>query len=183
MEKESDLLARRREKLAALRQSGINPFPNHFICRNTVAEVLTASESAPETPGPEAGRYRLAGRIMAINRMGKASFIRFRDRSGSMQAYLRLDKVGQGAYERFRQMDIGDFVGLDGQLFRTRTGEWSLLANEVELVCKALRPLPEKFHGLKDPEKRYRRRYLDLMTNAEVREIFDTRSAMVQAIR
>ncbi len=183
MEKEGDLLVRRREKLIALRRDGFNPFPNRFQCRHTVAEVLAGSDGASESPGPEATRYQLAGRIMAINRMGKASFIRLRDRSGSMQAYVRLDKVGQEAYERFRQMDIGDFAGLSGQLFRTRTGEWSLLAGEVQLVCKALRPLPEKFHGLKDPEKRYRRRYLDLITNAGIRELFIKRSAIIQTIR
>jgi lysyl-tRNA synthetase class 2 len=183
MENESELLSRRREKLLALRRDGQNPFPNHFACRHTVAEVLAAAAGAPDTPVEASPRYQVAGRISAINRMGKASFIRFRDRSGAMQAYVRLDKVGEAAYQRFKALDIGDFIGLDGQLFRTRSGEWSLLAHGAQLVCKALRPLPEKYHGLKDPEKRYRRRYLDLITNRDVRQIFMRRSAIIQAIR
>jgi lysyl-tRNA synthetase class 2 len=125
----------------------------------------------------------MAGRMMAINKMGKSSFIRFKDRTGQLQAYLQKDKVGDDAYDLFKKLDIGDFIGLKGTMFQTRTGEWTLLATEMKLVCKSMRPLPEKFHGLKDPEKRYRQRYLDLIVNPDVREIFIRRSRVVQSIR
>ncbi|MFA7425729.1 MAG: lysine--tRNA ligase, partial [Desulfosarcinaceae bacterium] len=124
-----------------------------------------------------------AGRIMAINRFGKAAFIRLRDRTGQIQAYLRKDRVGEAAYDLFKQIDIGDFVGIAGGLFQTRSGEWTLMAQRFELVTKSIRALPEKFHGLKDPEKRYRQRYLDLVMNAEVRDLFRRRSGIIQEIR
>ena len=120
---------------------------------------------------------------MAINRFSKASFIRFRDRTGQMQAYVRRDKIGDEAFFLFKQLDIGDFVGLSGGMFKTRTGEWTLLVKELKLVCKSIRPLPEKYHGLKDPEKRYRRRYIDLIMNSDVRDVFLKRSGIIQAIR
>jgi lysyl-tRNA synthetase class 2 len=100
-----------------------------------------------------------------------------------MQAYVRKDRIGETAYELFKQMDVGDFVGITGTLFTTRTGEWSLLADELQLLCKAGRPLPEKFHGLRDPEKRHRQRYLDLIMNSDAREIFIQRSRIIQEIR
>jgi lysyl-tRNA synthetase class 2 len=120
---------------------------------------------------------------MAINSFGKSSFIRFKDRTGQIQAYIRKDKIGDEQYSIFKHLDIGDFVGIKGTIFRTKTGEWTLLASELRLLCKSIRPLPEKFHGLKDPEKRYRQRYLDLIMNPEVRDIFIKRSKIIQAIR
>ena len=120
---------------------------------------------------------------MAVNSFGKSAFIRFRDRTGQLQAYIRKDKVGDAGYAVFKRMDIGDYIGLTGTLFQTKTGEWTLLADCIVLLCKSTRALPEKFHGLKDPEKRYRQRYLDLIMNADVLRIFQTRSRMTQAIR
>jgi lysyl-tRNA synthetase class 2 len=120
---------------------------------------------------------------MAVNRMGKSSFIRFRDRTGQLQAYLQKNRLGNEGYALLKQLDIGDFIGMQGTLFQTRTGEWTLLADRLRLVAKATRPLPEKYHGLKDPEKRYRQRYVDLIMNAEVRELFINRSRIIQAIR
>jgi len=120
---------------------------------------------------------------MAINSFGKSAFIRFRDRTGQLQAYIRKDKVGEIPYKTFKKMDIGDFVGLTGPIFKTKTGEWTLLADHLTLLCKATRPLPEKFHGLKDPEKRYRQRYVDLIMNEDVRQTFIARSHIIQAIR
>jgi lysyl-tRNA synthetase class 2 len=120
---------------------------------------------------------------MAANFFGKAAFTRFRDRTGQLQAYIRKDKIGDAAFSLFKQLDIGDFIGLRGGMFKTRTGEWTLLASELRLLSKAARPLPEKFHGLKDPEKRYRQRYVDLVMNGEVREVFLRRSRIIQAIR
>ncbi len=102
----------------------------------------------------------------------KGRFVRFRDRTGQLQAYIRKDQIGEEAYAVFRQLDVGDFAGFTGNMFQTHTGEWTLLVKEFRLLSKTVRTLPEKFHGLKDPEKRYRQRYLDLIMNAEVRRFF-----------
>jgi len=182
-EKEGDLLEHRRRKLEDLRQQGIHPYPNHFRVSHSVAEIRRLLEDSPVPVDDAQPAVKTAGRIVAVNRFGKTAFIRFRDRSGQLQAYIRKDRVGENAYELFKQLDVGDFVGLTGTMFQTRTGEWTLLVREFELLCKSIRPLPEKFHGLKDPEKRYRQRYLDLVMNPEVREIFLRRSRIIQAIR
>ncbi|MCG6911969.1 MAG: lysine--tRNA ligase [Deltaproteobacteria bacterium] len=192
MEK-SEVLEKRQQKVSELKEK-INLFPNQFKVENTVREIrekidglaladVGASEAASAKERFEIETFVVAGRMMAINRFGKASFIRFRDRTGQMQAYVRKDRIGDEAYSLFKQFDIGDHVGLKGSMFQTRTGEWTLLANELTLVCKAMKPLPEKFHGLKDPEKRYRQRHLDLIMNPEVREVFIRRSGIIQAIR
>ncbi|MEJ2658741.1 MAG: OB-fold nucleic acid binding domain-containing protein, partial [Desulfobacterales bacterium] len=149
----------------------------------TVRDIMKAVETSPDLLAPDNPVFVVAGRMMAVNRFGKASFIRFRDRTGQLQAYVRKDKIGNDAYHLFKQLDIGDFVGLKGGMFQTKTGEWTLLVTEFTLVCKSMRPLPEKFHGLKDPEKRYRRRYIDLIMNSDVRDIFIKRSRIIQAIR
>jgi lysyl-tRNA synthetase class 2 len=125
----------------------------------------------------------MAGRMMAINKMGKSSFIRFKEGSGQLQVYLQKNGVGDETYSLFKKLDIGDFIGVKGPLFQTRTGEWTLLAKEFRLLSKAVRPLPEKFHGIKDPEKRYRQRYLDLIMNENTRQIFIKRSKIVASMR
>ena len=183
MEKTSELIQQRRDKLNGLKQSDIQLYPNDFKVSHTIHEIQTIIENESKALEEESPVFAVAGRVMAINRFGKAAFIRFKDRSGQLQAYIRKDKIGSEAYDLFKQLDVGDFVGLCGVIFRTKTGEWTLLANEFRLICKTLRPLPEKFHGLKDPEKRYRRRYLDLIMNADVRELFIQRSRIVQEIR
>ena len=177
-----NVMEQRRIKLETLRNEGINPFPSGFKVEHTIAQIQAAVVQN-EADALDGMRFTTAGRMMAVNSFGKSAFVRFRDRSGQMQAYIRKDKVGPDAYAIFKRLDIGDFVGLTGTLFQTRTGEWTLLATEVTLLSKALRPLPEKFHGLKDPEKRYRQRYVDLIMNADVRRIFITRSKIIQAIR
>ncbi len=183
MEKTSDLLQKRSEKVEELKRQNINIFPNDFKVSHTVGEIQKIIADASETLSPEGPIFVTAGRMMAINSFGKSAFIRFRDRSGQLQAYVRKDRVGDTSYRLFKQLDIGDFVGLKGGVFKTKTGEWTLLADELKLLCKATRPLPEKFHGLRDPEKRYRQRYIDLMVNADVREIFLKRSRIIQEIR
>lgn len=181
-EKSPDLIENRRTKIQMLRDEGINPFPSGFKVPDTVAEIRQAI--AQDQPDSELTRtFTVAGRLKAINSFGKSAFVRFRDRTGPMQAYIRKDKVGDDAYRLFKKLDIGDFMGLRGTVFKTKTGEWTLLAEQVELLSKATRPLPEKFHGLKDPEKRYRQRYVDLIMNEEVRNIFLMRSSIIQAIR
>lgn len=185
MSKESaqDVVEQRKAKNEELRGRGINLYPNDLRVTHTVADLKAFIESEPENTGEEGAVFTVAGRMMAINRMGKSSFVRFKDRSGLMQAFVAKDKVGDDSYDLFKKMDIGDFIGLTGTLFKTRTGEWTLQPTALSLVCKSVRPLPEKYHGLKDPEKRYRRRYVDLIMNEEVKEIFRRRSRMVQAVR
>ena len=182
-EKPSDLIEKRRKKLQDLRDAGIVAYPNDFRVSHCIRDIQELVAAAGEAEHLDAPVVSAAGRMMAVNRFGKSAFIRFRDRSGQLQAYIQKDKVGEIAYELFKKLEAGDIVGITGTLFKTRTGEWTLLASELRLLCKAVRPLPEKFHGLKDPEKRYRQRYLDLIMNPSVREIFIRRSRMIQAVR
>ncbi len=183
MDKKSDIIEKRKKKLLDLKKNNINLYPNDFVVLHTVRDIKKAVKDAPDSLTEDEPVFIVAGRMMAINRFGKASFIRFRDRTGQLQAYVRKDKVGEKAYNLFKQLDIGDFVGLNGGMFKTRTGEWTLLVKEFKLISKSARPLPEKFHGLKDPEKRYRRRYIDLTMNSDVRDIFTKRSRIIQVIR
>jgi lysyl-tRNA synthetase class 2 len=183
MDKKSAIIENRKKKLEDLKNKNINIFPNDFNVLHTVRDIMKAVENSPDSLSQDDPVFVVAGRMMAVNRFGKTAFIRFRDRTGQLQAYVRKEKIGNQSYNLFKQMDIGDFVGLKGGMFKTKTGEWTLLASELTLVCKSTRPLPEKFHGLKDPEKRYRRRYIDLIMNSHVREIFEKRSKIIQAIR
>lgn len=183
MEKTSELIQKRRDKFDQLKTKDLQLFPNDFKVSHTINEIQGIIEKTPQALKEDEPIFNLAGRMMAINRFGKTAFIRFRDRSGQLQAYIRKDRIGDEAYHLFKQMDVGDFVGLSGGLFKTKTGEWTLLVSELKLLCKTIRPLPEKFHGLKDPEKRYRQRYLDLMMNADVRDLFVKRSRIIQEVR
>ena len=183
MEKSSDIIEKRREKLETLKQLDIPLYPNHINVSHSVGEIRGLIEEDPQGLTEQGPVFQTAGRLMAVNRMGKSSFIRFRDRTGQLQAYLQKNRLGSDGYALLKQLDIGDFIGLQGTMFQTRTGEWTLLADTLELVAKATRPLPEKYHGLRDPEKRYRQRYVDLIMNAEVRELFVKRSRIIQAIR
>lgn len=183
MEKTGDLLEKRKEKIDALKQQAIRLYPNDFSVVHTVRDIRTLIADSAATIAENSPIFITAGRIMALNNFGKSVFLRFRDRTGQLQAYLRRDRMGADGYRIAKQLDIGDFVGLKGGVFRTRTGEWTLLVDELKLLCKASRPLPEKFHGLRDPEKRFRKRYIDLLMNAEAREIFNKRSRIIQEIR
>jgi lysyl-tRNA synthetase class 2 len=183
MTKTQDFISQRRKKLADLRESSLDLFPNDFKVQHSIKDILNNKEAAKEVSQDSEPSWVVSGRIMAINQFGKAAFIRFRDYTGTLQAYIRRDKIGANAYTLFKKLDVGDFVGLTGTLFKTRTGEWTLLATTLKLVSKATRPLPEKFHGLRDPEKRYRQRYLDLIMNSKTRDIFVKRSGIIQAIR
>ncbi|PIE62706.1 MAG: lysine--tRNA ligase [Desulfobacter postgatei] len=181
--KTSALLDFRKEKINELKTQGISLYPNDFKPDHRVHEVKDMIEKKPETLGENGYRFCLAGRMMAINKMGKSSFIRFQDAGEQMQVYIQKNKVGDDVYALFKKLDIGDFIGVQGPLFQTRTGEWTLLAESFKLLSKSVRPLPEKFHGIKDPEKRYRWRYLDLIMNENTRQIFKKRSAIVAAMR
>lgn len=183
MKQGKDVFEKRREKIKALKSEGVNLYPNGFTVTATTKTITDNLQHIDASVTEDETVYTVAGRMMAINKFGKSSFIRFKDSEGPLQAYIRFDRVGSDAYTLFKKLDIGDFVGLKGTMFKTKTGEWTLLASEINLLSKSVRPLPEKFHGLKDPEKRYRQRYVDLIMNPDVREIFIKRSKVIQAVR
>lgn len=183
MDKESKLLQVRREKINDLKDQGIHLYPNDFKPSITIAALKNIVQEQPGTLGEDGAQFSIAGRMMAVNKMGKSSFIRFKDGTEQIQAYLQKNQVGEDTYALFKKLDVGDFIGLKGPLFQTRTGEWTILAKEFRLLSKSVRPLPEKFHGIKDPEKRYRQRYLDLVMNEKTRQIFMRRSKIVASMR
>ena len=165
----------RREKLAALRVGG-NAYPNDFR-RDTLAGEIHERHAAHDAQELDATKppVKIAGRMMTRRIMGKASFAHLQDVSGRMQIYLRRDDLPEGVYQDFKHWDIGDIRGVDGYVFRTRSGELSVYAQRVRLITKSLRPLPEKWHGLSDLETRYRQRYVDLIVNEGARETFRMR--------
>lgn len=183
MDSAKDLLSKRKEKAAGLKAEGINLFPNGFTVDHAIRDINDHLQTLSDEQQEDSTVFTVAGRMMAINRFGKSAFIRFKDRTGLVQAYVRKDKVGDQAYDLFKRLEVGDFVEITGTLFRTKTGEWTLLSTRIDLVCKSSRPLPEKFHGLKDPEKRYRQRYIDLIMNPDVQDIFIKRSRIIQSMR
>ncbi|HEX9662870.1 MAG TPA: lysine--tRNA ligase [Candidatus Binatia bacterium] len=174
----------RRQKLAKLREGGLRAYPNDFKPTHEVSAIVADFATAEDERLSAAPKdLRVAGRIMAIRRMGKAAFFHMQDRRGQLQVYAQQNQLGEEAYALFRALDIGDIVGVTGHLFRTRTRELTLAAQELRLLTKCLRPLPEKWHGLADVEARYRQRYVDLMVNPEVREVFEKRSRIVRQLR
>jgi len=180
---ENALIAERRRKLDARRETG-NAYPNDFR-RNSLAEELHATwgQHEGEKLREEHVTVRVAGRMMAKRVMGKASFAKLQDRTGQIQLRLERDRLPDGCYQDFKKWDVGDIVGASGHLFKTQTGELTVMVEELRLLTKSLRPLPEKFHGLADQETRYRQRYVDLIMNAESRDVFRTRSRIISYIR
>ncbi len=180
---DNKLIAERRRKLDALREAGI-AFPNDFR-RNALADELSHLYGAHdnETLESMSVEVAVAGRMMAKRVMGKASFIKLADRSGQVQVRVERDRLGEDPYSDFKTWDVGDIVAASGMLFRTNTGELTVRADELRLLTKSLRPLPEKFHGLSDQEMRYRQRYVDLIMNESSRDVFRKRSVIVQYLR
>jgi lysyl-tRNA synthetase class 2 len=181
---ENKLIAQRREKLQQMRENG-NAFPNDFR-RNSMAGELHAEygEKSGEELESMGLRVKLAGRMMSRRVMGKASFAHLQDMSGRMQLFVQRDVLDEGVYNsQFKKWDIGDIIGAEGVLFKTKTGELSIKVDSLRLLTKALRPLPEKFHGLSDQEIRYRQRYVDLIMNEASRNTFQLRTRIVQFIR
>ncbi|MGD2126236.1 MAG: OB-fold nucleic acid binding domain-containing protein, partial [Desulfobacteraceae bacterium] len=174
----------RRRKAEELRAMDVNLYPAGYRCALTISEAIerfgSLDAGALEN---EKGSYSLAGRIMALRDFGKASFIHIKDGTGRMQAYIRKDRVGEEQFKIFKLMDLGDIIGITGTFFRTRTGEFTILADETTLLSKSMRPLPEKWHGLTDVETRYRQRYLDLIVNDQVKDVFVMRSRIIQSMR
>ncbi|MFA5481392.1 MAG: amino acid--tRNA ligase-related protein, partial [Bacilli bacterium] len=174
----------RREKLSKYRELGVDPFGQKYEKSHDVSDIIAlVKEKNNEELDALNMRVKVAGRIMAIRRMGKASFVNIKDRSGSIQGYIGIDIVGENAYEIFKLADLGDIVGLAGRLMRTRTGELTIRVDEYTHLTKALRPLPEKFHGLTDVEERYRHRYVDLIVNDEARRIALLRPRIIRAMQ
>jgi lysyl-tRNA synthetase class 2 len=174
----------RRQKLAQIEALGQAAYPHQFSWTHTIPQIL--AEYLPKTgPELEATRVevRVAGRIMALRLMGKAGFLHLQQAGQRLQVYVKKDAVGEKGFELFKLLDLGDHIGVRGYLFRTRTGELSVHADEITFLAKDLLPLPEKWHGLTDVELRYRQRYLDLVMNPEVREVFIKRSRVVGALR
>ena len=168
----------RREKLAELQAAGKDPFQQVRFERDHYTTDI--HEHFDELEGKT---VRLAGRMMSKRIMGKASFSDMRDRYGRLQLYIKRDNVGEDVYKGYKKFDIGDIIGIEGEVFRTQKGEISVSVTELTLLSKNLAPLPEKWHGLKDTDMRYRQRYVDLIVNPEVRDTFEKRSAIVREIR
>jgi lysyl-tRNA synthetase class 2 len=180
---ENRYIAQRREKLAQLRTRG-QAYPNHFERADFAGTLLEQySELSREELEQQGVEVRLAGRMMFKRVMGKASFAQLRDMSGTLQIFVQRDAIGEDAYDAFKHSDIGDIFGVNGVLFQTRTGELTIKVKTLELLTKALRPLPEKVHGLSDQEQKYRQRYVDLIMNEDSRRVFAVRSQAVHFIR
>lgn len=181
---QNDQIQVRYEKLAQFKEKGIEPFGTKYE-RTHLAEELRAEYDHLDKAELEeiAANVSIAGRLIRKRVQGKASFAHLQDGSGKIQIYVRLNDVGKEQYELFRQVDLGDFLGVSGVVFKTNRGELTIKVKEMVFLSKSLRPLPEKYHGLKDIEQRYRRRYLDLIMNPEVKETFVTRSRIIAAMR
>jgi lysyl-tRNA synthetase class 2 len=195
MADEQELIAEREKKVAELRERGVNPYANGFTPTHTSAEIaakfagaaLPVSDAPPVKGAPPTllsdERFAVAGRIVDYRSFGKVAFVKILDRAGKLQIWVRKDLVGDAAYETWKLVERGDFIGAVGGATITQTGELTIVADSFKVLTKATRPLPEKFHGLSDQEIRYRQRYVDLVVNPEVRDVFRKRSAIVRGIR
>ena len=184
---ENHVIAERREKLKALRAASPNgiAFPNDFRPEHGAQELHAAhdAKSKEDLEGAAHIDVKVAGRVMLKRVMGKAAFATIQDASGRIQLYVTLNEIGEVAMDGFKRLDLGDIIGAEGYIFKTKTGELSIHVKSIRLITKSIRPLPEKFHGLTDTEQRYRMRYVDLIMSPEVRETFVVRSKIVQAMR
>jgi lysyl-tRNA synthetase class 2 len=178
----AEIISNKWEKIEELKKEGIDPFGQKFIRTHKIEDLIKRYK---ELKAGECGQEKvtIAGRLMALRGHGKAAFADIEDLSGRMQIYIKSNKIGEKAFNIFSKIDIGDILGVSGLIFKTRTGEVTVFVEEFTLLCKSVRSLPEKWHGLKDVEIRYRKRYLDLIVNPLVREIFIKRSKVVRSIR
>ncbi|TAK33643.1 MAG: lysine--tRNA ligase [Chloroflexota bacterium] len=183
-----DLREQRVEKLADLQAKGIDPYPHRYRRTHTSAEAMAQFEREEQQNGGAATQenspeWRLAGRLVSTRGMGKVTFAHIQDGAGRIQLFFRRDALGPETYSLLKDLDIGDIIGVSGRMFRTKTGEPTLQVSALDVLAKSLLPLPEKWHGLQDVEKRYRQRYLDLIASESTREVFASRSKMISAIR
>ena len=172
----------RLQKLERLRARGINPYPHRYHRSHTTAQAIALLEQ-PDESGQSEAAVIVAGRITAQRNMGKISFLDLRDSSGKIQLYFHRSNLDEASLELLKDLDIGDIIGASGKLFRTRSGEPTIEVEDFTLLAKSLQPLPEKWHGLSDVDKRYRQRYLDLIANADIKEVFKVRSQVITTIR
>lgn len=181
---DSDLLKVRKDKIEALTASGVEAYPNDAKVTHLSAELHAAfGQMDNEALEKVTERFAIAGRVMAIRNFGKGAFIAIQDRKGRIQAFIRKDRLGDELFALFKTIDVGDIVHLAGRVIKTRTGELTVEAESLRLLTKCLRPLPEKWHGLTDVEIRYRQRYLDLVVNPKVKDVFEARSRIIRFIR
>src|SRR6266851_3859029 len=181
--KEQEIYALRQEKARKWREKGVNPWSSGYRPKNLIAAILEKhGKQTAEELEANAAEYEIAGRMMALRSFGKAAFIKVRDRSGEIQVHVKQDALGPG-YELFKLVDVGDFIGVAGKVFRSKTGELTIAASRLLPLSKSLRPLPEKWHGLTDVETRYRQRYLDLIANPQVKATFLKRNELTRFIR
>ncbi len=181
---DSDLLKVRKDKIEALTASGVEAYPNDAKVTHLSAELHAAfGQMDNEALEKVTERFAIAGRVMAIRNFGKGAFIAIQDRKGRIQAFIRKDRLGDELFALFKTIDVGDIVHLAGRVIKTRTGELTVEAEGLRLLTKCLRPLPEKWHGLTDVEIRYRQRYLDLVVNPKVKDVFEARSRIIRFIR
>lgn len=174
--------AEKLRKLNDLKEKGINPFPYKFNKDISINELLKKYSKLKKEEHTK-DSYVVAGRIMQLRRMGKATFIHLEDETGKIQLYFRQDDIGKDSYKLLKKYDIGDIIGVKGEIFKTKTGEISIYVREHSILCKSLNILPEKYHGLQDKEIRYRKRYLDLIMNNDVKEVFIKRSQIIKCVR
>ena len=183
MDESSDFIRERLKKLDELSRDGIDPYPSTFPVTHQVGDLTSRYASADDAALSAAEAVVLAGRVLSLRGHGKASFAHVKDQTGKIQIYVRQDTVGETAYALFRRIDVGDFLGVRGRPFRTKTGELTVHVDSLVLLAKALRPLPDKWHGLSDVEVRYRQRYVDLIANPSVAEVFRRRARIIAEIR
>src|SRR5438093_2154803 len=180
----NDQQQQRIKKLDTLRELGVQPYGTRFDATDRAGQLVRLhGEKSKEVLEREQIRCRFAGRIVALRRFGKAAFAVLQDGADRLQVYLKKDLLGEQGYRVCEMLDLGDWIGVSGQLFRTKTDEFTVEVRELTFLSKALRPLPEKWHGLTDVETRYRQRYMDLIVNPESRRVFETRSRVIGAIR
>jgi lysyl-tRNA synthetase, class II len=183
IQEDNEQIAQRKSKLAKLRQQG-EAYPNDFKREHLAADIHAEYEALDaDALAEKAVRVTVAGRMMTRRVMGKASFANLQDMSGKIQLYVARDLLPEGVYQNFKSWDLGDIIGAAGEVFKTKTGELSIKLDQIHLLTKALRPLPDKYHGLHDQEQRFRQRYLDLITNEDARRIFRIRSKVVSSLR
>jgi lysyl-tRNA synthetase class 2 len=181
---EREIIAQRVRKAEELKKLGVNPFGNGHAPRHLASDLAARyGDQAADVIAQDPGLWSIAGRVLAVRSFGKAAFLRVRDRSAEIQVWVKKDKVGDAAFEVFKLLDVGDVVAAEGPATRTKTGELTVEAGTFTILTKAIRPLPEKWHGLSDVEERYRRRYVDLIATPGVRETFQKRARIVTTIR
>lgn len=189
MSDEKELISDRERRAVDLRARGVNPYANGFMPKHTAKDVHAwlasnpPAETNPPTHSPSTQRFSLAGRMVALRSFGKAAFAKLRDRSGEIQVWLKQDVLGETVFGIWRLLERGDFIGVEGPAVLTKTGERTVIAESLKVLTKSTRPLPEKWHGLSDVEIRYRQRYVDLVANPEVREVFLKRTRIVKQLR